>query len=116
MLVVNILFVGGMFVTWIIYLLGSRRKHVGQYNNYAGGHFLNKDVAYNFNYEFYAAMEHVIDPYRKKIIERTERGIAGVTDAVSEYVRRIYTGMINTYAIYVLTAFVITIILLKELI
>ncbi|MCD6396130.1 MAG: hypothetical protein J7L71_01200, partial [Spirochaetaceae bacterium] len=77
---------------------------------------LNKDVAYNFNYEFYAAMEHVIDPYRKKIIERTERGIAGLTDAVSEYVRRIYTGMINTYAIYVLTAFVITIILLKELI
>ena len=116
MLVVNVLFVSGMFVTWIIYLLGSRRKHVGQYNNYAGGHFLNKDVAYNFNYEFYAAMEHVIDPYRKKIIERTERGIVGLTDAVSEYVRRIYTGMINTYAIYVLTAFVITIILLKELI
>ncbi len=116
MLVVSALFVGGIFVTWIIYLLGSRRKHVGQYNNYAGGHFLNKDVAYNFNYEFYAAMEHVIDPYRKKIIERTERGIAGITDAVSEYVRRIYTGMINTYAIYVLTAFVITIILLKELI
>ena len=116
MFVVTSLFMGGLAVAWIIYLLGSRRKHVNQYDNYAGGHFLNKDVAYNFNYEFYAAIEHVIDPYRKKIIERTERGIAGLTDAASEYIRRIYTGMINTYAIYVLTAFVITIILLKELI
>ncbi len=116
MLVVSALFIGGIAVTWIIYLLGSRRKHVGQYNNYAGGNFLNKSVAYNFNYEFYAALEHVIDPYRKKIIERTERGIAGITDAVSEYVRRIYTGMINTYGIYVITAFVVTIIILKELI
>ncbi len=116
MLVITALFMGGLAVAWIIYLLGSRRKHVNQYNNYAGGHFLNKDVAYNFNYEFYAAIEHVIDPYRKKIIERTERGIIGLVDAVSEYVRRIYTGMINTYAIYILTAFVITIIFLKELI
>ncbi len=116
MMVVSILFMGGMAVAWIIYLLGNRRKHVNQYNNYAGGHFLDKNVAYNFNYEFYAAMEHVIDPYRKKIIERTERGIAGLVDAVSEYIRRIYTGMINTYSIYIVTAFVITIILLKELI
>ncbi len=116
MLVVSAVFIGGIAVTWIIYLLGNRRKHVGQYNNYAGGNFLNKSVAYNFNYEFYAALEHVIDPYRKKIIERTERGIASVTDAVSEYIRRIYTGMINTYGIYVVTAFVVTIIILKELI
>ena len=116
MMVVSGLFTGGIIAAWIVYLLGSRRKHVNQYNNYAGGHFLDKNVAYNFNYEFYAAIEHVIDPYRKKIIQRTERGIAGLTDAVSEYVRRIYTGMINTYGIYVITAFVVTIILLKELI
>ncbi len=116
MLVVSALFIGGILVTWIIYLLGSRRKHISQYNNYAGGHFLNKDISYNFNYQFYAAIEHVIDPYRKKIIERTERGIAGVTDALSEYIRRIYTGMINTYTIYIITAFVVTIIILKELI
>jgi len=116
MLVVSLLFMGGIAVTWILYLLGSRRKHVSQYNNYTGGHFLDKNVAYNFNYEFYAAIEHVIDPYRKKIIERTERGIAGVTDAISEYIRRIYTGMINTYTIYIITAFVVTIIIIKELI
>ena len=115
MLVISVLFVGGIFITWIIYLLGSRRKHVGQYNNYAGGHFLHKDIAYNFNYEFYAAMEHVIDPYRRKVIERVERTILGVTDAVSEYIRRIYTGMINTYSIYIIAAFVVTIIILKEL-
>ena len=116
MMVVGALFMGGLLVAWIIYLLGSRRKHISQYNNYAAGNFLDKNVAYNFNYEFYAAMEHVIDPYRKKIIQRTEQGIAGLTDAVSEYVRRIYTGMINTYGIYVITAFIVTIIILKELI
>ncbi len=116
MMVVGVLFMGGLLVAWIIYLLGSRRKHISQYNNYAAGNFLDKNVAYNFNYEFYAAMEHVIDPYRKKIIQRTEQGIAGLTDAVSEYVRRIYTGMINTYGIYVITAFIVTIIILKELI
>ncbi len=116
MQVISLVFGGGLAAAWVVYLLGSRRKHIHQYNNYAGGHFLNKDNAYNYNYKFYASMEHVLDPYRKKIIQRTEKGIAGLVDAASEYVRRIYTGMINTYTIYIVLAFVITVILLKELI
>ncbi len=115
MLVVALVFFAGMAAAYIVYLSGHKRRHVSQYNNYAGGHFLDKSTAYNFNYNFYAGFEHIMEPYRKKIIERTEKSLSSLAQAAGDYLRRLYTGNISTYAIYVLSAFVITAILLVRL-
>ncbi len=113
--VINLVFLGGIIVAYLIYLLGNKRRHVSQYNNYAAGHFLTEKTKYNFNYKFYAALDHVISPWKKRIIERTEKAIISFTENFGEYFRRIYTGNLNTYTMYILTAFVISIIILKEL-
>jgi len=115
MLVVSLTFAGGLVIAYIVYLLGHRRKHVIQYDNYAAGHFLDKNVPYNFNYNFYAGFEHIMEPYRKKIIARTENSLVSLAEATGDYLRRLYTGNVSTYAIYVLSAFVITAILLAKL-
>jgi len=115
MLVVSLTFAGGLVVAYIVYLLGSKRKHVNQYDNYAAGNFLDKNVPYNFNYHFYAAFEHIMEPYRKKVIDRTEKSFVSLAQATGDYLRRLYTGNVSTYAIYVLSAFVITAILLARL-
>jgi len=115
MLVISLTFAGGLAVAYIVYLLGHKRKHVIQYNNYAAGHFLDKNVPYNFNYNFYAGFEHIMEPYRKKIIARTENSLVSLAEATGDYLRRLYTGNVSTYAIYVLSAFVITAILLAKL-
>ena len=115
MLVVALVFFAGMTAAYIVYLSGHKRKHVSQYNNYAAGHFLDKNVPYNFNYNFYAGFEHIMEPYRKKIIARTENSLVSLAKATGDYLRRLYTGNISTYVIYVLSAFVITAILLERL-
>ncbi len=115
MLVISIVFMGGLAVAYIVYLLGHRRKHVVQYDNYAAGNFLSKDIPYNYNYHFYAGIEHIFEPYRKKIVERSENSIAALAEAVGEYLRRIYTGNVTTYAIYIVASFLIVAIIAGKL-
>jgi hypothetical protein len=107
-----LVFVGGLLATWGIFLLGHRRRHVGQYNNYAAGHFLDESVSYNFNYRFYPSFEHIFNPMRKKVIERTEQGIANFVKNAGEAARRLYSGSVNAYAAYILAALVVAALLL----
>ncbi len=114
MLVVMLTFVGGLIAAGILFLLGHRRRHIHQYNNYAAGHFLDETIPYNFNYRFYPAFEHIFNPLRKQIILRTERVIADFIAAMGEWLRRVYTGNINTYAAYVLVVLLVAILVFKE--
>jgi NADH-quinone oxidoreductase subunit M len=116
MLVVTSVFMGGLLIAWIVYLMGHRRNHVSQYQNYAAGHFLDESIPYNFNYNFYSGFEHIFDPMKKKIIARTEMALGGLVESAGDYLRRIYTGHLATYTMYVLLALVLTILFLKELI
>ena len=113
MLVINIVFMGGLFVSWLIYLAGGKRKHIGQYDNYAAGHFLDKSVPYNYNYNFYAGMDHIFEgAIHKPPVKRAEQALAAFVSGMSEYVRRIFTGNITTYAAYVVAAVVVILLVL----
>lgn len=114
MLVIMVTFVGGLIASGILFLLGHRRRHIHQYNNYAAGHFLDDSVVYNYNYKFYPAFEHIFNPLRKQIIARTERVIADATSAAGEWLRRVYTGNVNTYAAYILAVLLAAILVFKE--
>ncbi len=115
MLVVTSVFMGGLLIAWIVYLLGHRRRHVSQYQNYAAGHFLDASVPYNFNYRFYSGFEHIFDPMKKKIIARSERAVGELVSAAGDYLRRIYTGNLSTYGMYILATVVALTLVLKEL-
>ncbi len=113
MLVINIVFISALLVSWLIYLAGGRRKHIGQYDNYAAGHFLDASIPYNYNYDFYAGMDHIFGPaLNKPPIKRLEQSIAAVVLNASEYLRRFFTGNVTTYVAYVVVAAVVVLLAL----
>jgi len=111
--IVNIVFIIAFFVGFLVYLLGSRSRKVSQYNTYAAGHFIDEQIDYNFNYHFYAAMEHLI---KKKLFADISYKIEGGTkkffESVGDYIKGIYTGNAATYAMYVVATLVLLIALL----
>lgn len=113
MLVINIIFIGALFVSWLIYLAGGKRKHIGQYDNYAAGHFLDKSISYNYNYNFYAGMDHIFEgALHKPPVKRAEQALAAFVSGTSDFVRRMFTGNITTYAAYVVAAAVVILLVL----
>ena len=106
--VISAVFSATFLIGWGVYLLGNRRKHVGQYDNYAAGHFLHKDIPYNYNYNFYAGFDHIFEKlYERRPVKRFEESALGFFERLTDFVRRIYTGQLNTYLAYSIAAIVI---------
>lgn len=117
MSVVSITFISSLVVAGIIFLIGGRRRIVSQYDNYAAGHFLSKDVPYNFNYHFYSAFEHIFDKwYVAAPVKTTERNLGRLVHITGDYIRRFFTGQINTYAAYYVAAIIVVLVILKGVI
>jgi NADH-quinone oxidoreductase subunit M len=105
MIVINITFISTLIVAFLLFLLGGKRKLVGQYDNYAAGHFLDKSVPYNFNYNFYSGFDHIFEHrFNNPPVKKTELGLAAFVRRMSDFSRRFYTGNVGTYAAYVVVA------------
>lgn len=114
MTVISIVFASAVGVGFLLFLAGGRRRRVGQYNNYAAGHFLNESVKYNFTYNFYSATDHIFGRlFRRPPVKRGEGGIVALVERASDFARRIYTGQLNTYLAYSLAAIVIAVVILR---
>lgn len=112
--VVTSVFSGTFLLGWLIYAIGGKRKHVGQYDNYAAGHFLDRSVPYNYNYEFYSAFEHLFGGLVKRPpVKRAEAGLISLLERAGDFVRRIYTGHLNTYLAYTVVAVLLAIVIFK---
>jgi len=116
MMVVTAVFMATFAVGAIIFFIGGKRRIVSQYDNYAAGHFLNKDVPYNFNYNFYSAFDHIFEKlYHDAPVQTAIRNLGRFVRMVADYVRRFFTGQINTYAAYYVAAVIIALAILKEI-
>jgi NADH-quinone oxidoreductase subunit M len=114
--VISAVFTVTFLVGWGVYLLGHRRKHVVQYDNYAAGHFLDWSIPYNYNYNFYAGFEHIFDRlYERRPVKRFEERALGLFERLADFIRRIYTGHLNTYLAYAVAAVVVAAVLMGGL-
>jgi len=115
MMVIMAVFTSCIAVGAIVFFIGGKRRIVSQYDNYAAGHFLNKDVPYNFNYNFYSAFDHIFEKlYHAAPVQTTARNLGRLVKIVADYVRRFFTGQINTYAAYYVAAVIIVLAILRE--
>jgi NADH-quinone oxidoreductase subunit M len=115
MMVVMAVFTSCIGIGAVIFLIGGKRRIVSQYDNYAAGHFLNKNVPYNFNYNFYSAFEHIFGKqYHSAMVKNTERNLGRLVRTAADYIRRFFTGQINTYAAYYVAAIIVALAILKE--
>jgi len=113
--VITSVFAATFVLAALIFFAGGRRRHVSQYNNYAAGHFVTKEVKYNFNYNFYSAFDHIFEHrFHNPPVKRGEGALVALLERASEFARRIYTGRLNTYLAYSLAAVVLAVVILKE--
>jgi len=107
MLVINLVMLGGFLISAGVYFLARKRMIVSQYNNYAAGHFLNKNIPYNYNYHFYASLQRFIDGSNKDLINRAVKFTGRVVCSISDTVRKVFSGQINDSVLYITAALLI---------
>ncbi len=116
MMVVNTVFFAGIIIAFLVYLSGSRRRHISQLNNYAAGNFLKKETKYNFNYHFYASIEHLIAKKLKSDFSfKMEKGIKAFFHEISDFTARIYTGNVATYAMYLFVGLLLLLMIVRRM-
>ncbi len=116
MFIVNFVFMVGLLVAMLIFLFANKRKLIPQNDNYAAGHFVDDKLDYNFNYHFYASIEHIL---RNKLLSdisyKIEHGTKSFFTSIGDFVRGIYTGNIATYSMYIITAVLALFIILENI-
>jgi len=111
--IINILaavIVSGL-VVWAIFSFGKKAVSVRQDDNYAAGSYIPKEK-YNYTVDFYKPLARIIEPVLKDIANDFYLALGRGSAAISSGVRKIYTGDIGYYVIYIIL-FLAILILIK---
>lgn len=98
----------GFVVAALLFYLLPRAKKVHQLDNYYAGEKLTEDVKYNYSFGFYRFFDDIVKPFNEWSIERIYSDFEGFIKTIGDYLRRVYTGNLETYVslgIIVLTIF-----------
>ena len=98
-------------VVWLISSFGKRSISVQQDDNYAAGSYIPKEK-YNFTVDFYKPLAGIIGPVLKDIANDFYLALGRGSANVGSGIRKIYTGDIGYYVIYILL-FLAILILIK---
>jgi len=93
-----ILIVG--IIIWIIYKAALKAPKVDQYDNYAAGAAIPKGK-YHYTVDYYNPLQRMIAPYLKDFVDAFYMKIARWTQSLCSTVRRIYTGYVGSYVMYI---------------
>jgi NADH-quinone oxidoreductase subunit M len=80
--------------------LARRSRQVGQYDNYAAG-FTVPVGQYQYSVRFYDQADRMIRPYLRDLADEFYSWVGRQSTAFFEQVRKIYTGNINTYSMWI---------------
>ncbi|MGC9363517.1 MAG: proton-conducting transporter membrane subunit [Fidelibacterota bacterium] len=88
-------------VVWLIFKGARKATRVDQYDNYAAGLAVPKEK-YNYTVAFYRPLDRMIRPYLKDFVDAFYLKLVEWTQSTCESVRRIYTGNVSNYVMYIL--------------
>jgi len=100
-----------IIVVWLIFKSGQKVVLVAQDSNYAAGAYIPKDK-YHYTVEFYKPLYRMITPYLRDFVDEFYMKLAGWTQKLCYGVRRVYTGDVGYYVIYIIL-FLAILILIK---
>jgi len=90
----------GCLVVALLFKIGPKATPIAQDDNYAAGAPVPKDK-YHYTVDFYNPLYRMITPYLKDFIDAFYMKLAGWTQSLSNGVRRIYTGYVGHYVMYI---------------
>jgi NADH-quinone oxidoreductase subunit M len=94
------LLVAAIFV-WIVFRLGAKAALVHQQDSYAAGAHTPVDK-YHYTVEFYNPLQRMIKPLLRDVIDEFYYWIGSSMRKVSDGVRRVYTGDVGYYVMYII--------------
>jgi NADH-quinone oxidoreductase subunit M len=90
----------GVVVAWLIFRAGARGVRVGQADSYAAGAGVPED-RYQYSVHFYDPLRRMMAPYLRDLVDSFYMGLAAWVGGLCNGVRRIYTGYVGNYVMYV---------------
>lgn len=87
--VVGVLF-AGFAIGALLFYGGNRAKRVHPLDNYAGGHFLTAQNRYHYSDNFYAGLMHLIGPWYRYSLQKTEQSLIQFSDFAAHYLHALY--------------------------
>jgi len=99
---VNILaaVVVGVLAAWLIFRSGKRGERVDQADSYAAGAAV-PEGRYQYSVHFYDPLRRMMAPWLVDRVDSFYMGLAARFNVVSDGLRRIYTGYVGHYVLYV---------------
>lgn len=88
-------------IVWFIFKAARKATIVDQYDNYAAGAAVPQD-RYNYTVEFYAPFYRMAVPFLKDIFDILYEKIARLTEFICDHLRKIYTGYVGVYVLYII--------------
>lgn len=90
----------GTLVVLVLFRIFGKSVPVGQDDNYAAGAAVPRD-RYSYTARFYDPLFRMISPYLKDVFSTLYDWLAGVTESFCGSVRKIYTGHVSGYVMYI---------------
>ncbi len=87
-------------IFWGIFKVARKSTPVDQYDNYAAGAAVPKNK-YHYTVEYYAPFYRMGKPFLKDIFDMFYNRIAEAIGSICDSVRKIYTGYVGSYVMYI---------------
>ncbi len=109
----SILMIAFIVVLALFFMLPKTKK-ISQYDTYAAGQIITPETKYDYSYGFYMSFGRVLNPIFKWSADKMYIAWARSIKVFGDYMRRVYTGNLETYSSYIvvlitIVAFVILI-------
>jgi len=87
-------------IVWLIFNGARQTTKVDQYDNYAAGSAI-PEGKYSYTVSFYRPLDRMIRPYLKDFVDEFYLKLSEWTQTICDGVRRIYTGYVGNYVMYI---------------
>ena len=88
-------------LSWLLFRLGAKSVSVSQEDSYAAGAYTPTDK-YHYTAEFYNPLYRMIKPFLRDVIDEFYYWIASSVRSLAGSVRRIYSGDVGYYVMYII--------------
>jgi proton-translocating NADH-quinone oxidoreductase chain M len=96
----SVLIIAFVVVLALFFMLPRARK-LSQYDTVASGQVITPETKYNYSYGFYMFFGRVVNPFFKWSADKMYEAWGRATKVFGDYMRRVYTGNLETYSSYI---------------
>ena len=89
----------GVFV-WLLFRIGAKSRPVLQDDTYAAGSYI-PEGKYHYTVNFYNPLSRITSPYLKDFVDTFYLKLSRGVEVFAEGIRRIYTGDVGNYVVYI---------------